>query len=207
MSLVGGLHARLVFGRRIRVLAGHIAPLLPRGATVLDVGCGDGLLGRTIRDQRPDLSLTGIDVLVRPRTHIPVQEFDGRTLPLGNQAVDVILLVDVLHHADDPMRLLTEAARVARHSIIIKDHMQAGWLDRQVLRVMDWTGNAAHGVALPYNYWSATEWTLALQRIGAAIDTWNTELGLYPWPASLVFDRTLHFVARVGAGAALRRAF
>jgi SAM-dependent methyltransferase len=204
MSLVGRLHANLVFGRRVRVLARHIAPLLPRGATVLDVGCGDGLLGRTIRDERPDLALTGIDVLVRPRTHIPVQEFDGLTLPLADRAVDVILLVDVLHHADNPMRLLAEAARVARHAIVIKDHMQGGWFDRQVLRIMDWTGNAAHGVNLPYNYWSAKEWTLALQRIGAAIDTWNTDLGLYPWPASLVFDRTLHFVARVGAGPALR---
>jgi SAM-dependent methyltransferase len=204
VTLVGGLHASLVFKRRIRVLAGHIAPLLPRGATVLDVGCGDGLLGRTIRNLRADVALTGVDVLVRPETHIPVQEFDGFTLPLGDRAVDVILLVDVLHHADDPMRLLTEVARVARQSIIIKDHVQAGWLDRQTLRVMDWTGNAAHGVALPYNYWSAMEWTLALQRIGAAIESWETDLGLYPWPASALFDRNLHFVARVGAGPALR---
>jgi len=170
MSLVGGLHANLVFGRRIRVLARHIAPLLPRDASVLDVGCGDGLLGRTIRSLRPDLALTGMDVLVRPRTHIPVQEFDGLTLPLDKMAVDVVLLVDVLHHADDPMRLLKEAARVARQAIVIKDHVQASWLDRQTLRIMDWTGNAAHGVALPYNYWTAKEWTLALQRIGAAID-------------------------------------
>ena len=204
MSLVGGLHASLVFRRRIRVLASHIAPLLPRGATVLDVGCGDGLLGRTIRNERPDVVLTGMDVLVRPTTHIPVQQFDGRTIPMGDRSVDVVLLVDVLHHADDPIRLLMETARVARQAIIIKDHIQAGWFDRQTLRLMDWTGNAAHGVALPYNYWSAKEWTLALQRIGAAIETWNTELHLYPWPASALFDRSLHFVARVGAGPALR---
>lgn len=204
MSLVGGLHASLVFRRRIRVLAGHIAPLLPRGASVLDVGCGDGLLGRTILDRRPDLALTGVDVLVRPETHLPVQRFDGFTLPQADASADVVLFVDVLHHADDPMRLLTEAARVARQAIVIKDHIQAGWLDRQTLRLMDWTGNAAHGVALPYNYWTAKEWTLALQRIGAAIESWNTQLGLYPWPASALFDRSLHFVARAGAGPALR---
>lgn len=204
MSLVGGLHGRLIFPRRIRRLAGHIAPLLPLNASVLDIGCGDGLLGRTIRDQRPDLALTGMDVLVRPRTHIPVQEFDGFTLPVAGMAVDAVMLVDVLHHADDPMRLLMEAARVARQVIIIKDHVQAGWMDRQTLRLMDWTGNAAHGVALPYNYWTAKEWTLALQRIGAAIESWNTDLGLYPWPASALFDRSLHFIARVGAGPALR---
>lgn len=204
MSLVGGLHANLIFKRRIRVLAGHIAPLIPRGATVLDVGCGDGLLGHTIQNKRPDLVLSGIDVLVRPTTHIPVQAFDGLTLPMGNASVDAVLLVDVLHHADNPIRLLTEAARVARQAIIIKDHIQAGWFDRQTLRLMDWTGNAAHGVALPYNYWSAQEWTLALQRIGAAIESWNTDLHLYPWPFSSLFDRSLHFIARVGAGPSLR---
>lgn len=205
MKLVGGMHGRLIFPRRIRVLATHIAPLIPSGASVLDIGCGDGLLGHTIATARPDLTLTGVDVLVRPHTHLPVQWFDGRTLPQGDASVDVVLLVDVLHHADDPIRLLTEAARVARQAIIIKDHMQAGWWDRLTLRFMDWTGNAAHGVSLPYNYWTAKEWTLALQRIGAAIDTWETDLGLYPWPASAVFGRSLHFVARVGAGPALRR--
>ncbi len=204
MSLVGGLHTRLVFPRRIRKLAAHIAPLLPRDASILDVGCGDGMLGRTIRRERPDLALTGVDVLVRPRTYIPVREFDGLTLPAEGMSVDVILLVDVLHHAVDPVRLLLEAARVARQAIVIKDHVQASWLDRQTLRVMDWTGNAAHGVALPYNYWTAKEWTLALQRIGAAIETWNTDLGLYPWPASAIFDRSLHFLARIGAGRAVR---
>ncbi len=206
MSLVGGLHANLVFQRRIRVLAGHIAPLLPRGAVVLDVGCGDGLLGRTLLDRRPDLTMTGVDVLVRPETHLPVEHFDGLTLPQADASVDAVLLVDVLHHADDPIRLLIEAARVARQAIVIKDHIQAGWFDRQTLRLMDWTGNASHGVALPYNYWTAREWTLALQRIGAAIESWNTDLRLYPWPASALFDRSLHFVARVGAGPALRPA-
>jgi SAM-dependent methyltransferase len=204
MSLVGGLHSSLVFPRRIRALTGHIAPLLPRGAIVLDVGCGDGLLGRSILDRRPDLTMSGVDVLVRPKTHLPVQHFDGLTLPQGDASVDAVLLVDVLHHAEDPIRLLTEAARVARQVIIIKDHIQAGWFDRLTLRLMDWTGNAAHGVALPYNYWSAREWTLGLQRIGAAIESWNTELDLYPWPASVVFGRSLHFVARIGAGPALR---
>jgi SAM-dependent methyltransferase len=204
VSLIGGLHANVVAGRRIRILAGHIAPLLPPDATVLDVGCGDGLLGRKIMDLRPDVSLSGVDVLVRPRTHLPVRWFNGVRLPQADRSVDVVLFVDVLHHADDPMRLLVEAARVARKSIVIKDHLQESWLDRQTLKLMDWTGNAAHGVSLPYNYWSAREWTLALQRIGAAIETWNTDMRLYPWPASALFDRSLHFVARVGAGPALR---
>ena len=41
--------------RRARVLARHMAPLIPRGGVVLDVGCGNGLVGKTILDLRTDL--------------------------------------------------------------------------------------------------------------------------------------------------------
>ena len=204
MSIVGRLHAHLVFPRRVRVLAGHIAPLLPREASVLDVGCGDGLLGRSILNRRNDLSITGVDILVRTETHLPVQHFDGFTLPLGDHRSTSCSSSMCCTTPTIRCDCSSRPAPVPRQAIVIKDHMQAGWLDRQTLRLMDWTGNAAHGVALPYNYWSAQEWTLAMQRIGAAVESWNTELGLYPWPASAFFDRSLHFVARIGAGSALR---
>ena len=124
---------------------------------------------------------------------------------MADASVDAVLLVDVLHHADDPIRLLTEAARVARQAIIIKDHIQAGWFDRQTLRLMDWTGNAVawRGTALQLLVRPGSGPSRS-QRIGAAIESWNTDLRLYPWPASALFDRSLHFVARVGAGPALR---
>src|SRR5271157_866255 len=42
LSVVGTLHNKLAFSRRVRVLSEHFARLVPRGASVLDVGCGDG---------------------------------------------------------------------------------------------------------------------------------------------------------------------
>ena len=130
--------------RRIRVRE-HIAPLLPRGASVLDVwDAATACSADHPQPRRPGPHRHGR--LVRPTTHIPVQEFDGHTLR-WTTAVDVVLLVDVLHHADDPMRLLKEAARVARQAIVIKDHVQPGWSTGR--RSASWTGpgNAAHGVA------------------------------------------------------------
>ena len=183
-----------------------MAPLVPRDAIVLDVGCGDGLLTQAILELRPDLIISAFDIYVRPRTHVPVRRFDGRTLPQGNESVDVVIMSDVLHHADDPIRLLFEAARVARQAIIVKDHVQKGWIDRQSLRLLDWAAGVPREKDAVGHYWTAGEWTLALQRVGIAIESWNTSLGLYPWPASVLFDRTLHFVARMGAGASLRRA-
>jgi len=206
MSIVGTVHANLVFGRRVRILADQLASLLPKNATVLDVGCGDGTLDSLILRSRPDLVINGIDVLVRPHTLIPVVPFDGNTIPYPNQAFDVVMFVDVLHHTDDPTVLLREAKRVARQAIVLKDHTKDGVLAGPTLRFMDWVGNRHHGVVLPYNYWTHDQWERALIDLGLGISAWNANVGLYPWPASHVFDRTLHFVAKLTPGAQFLRA-
>ena len=81
MNLVEFVHAGYVHSRRSRVLADHLAEMIPSGACVLDVGCGDGLLADLVLRQRPDLTVRGIDVLVRPETHIAVAPFDGHQIP------------------------------------------------------------------------------------------------------------------------------
>lgn len=197
MSLLGDLHGEVVFQRRVRVLSAALSDLIPDAATVLDVGCGDGLIDRLIGERRPDLTISGVDVMVRPATHIPVEPFDGQTLPLGDGSLDVVMLVDVLHHADDPERLLGEALRVARAAVVVKDHTLDGVLAGPTLRFMDWVGNAPHGVALPYNYWPERRWREAFARLGVEPTVWIGRLKLYPPPASWLFDRSLQFIARL----------
>jgi SAM-dependent methyltransferase len=138
-----------------------------------------------------------VDVLLRPASRIPVREFDGQHLPFPDQSFDVVMFVDVLHHTNDPAILLREAKRVARVAVVLKDHTQDGPFAYHTLRFMDWVGNAHHGVALPYNYWPGDKWRDAFAAIGLAPERWNSRLGLYPFPASLIFDRNLHFVARL----------
>jgi SAM-dependent methyltransferase len=197
MISVGRAHSRLVYGRRVGVLAERVAALLPQRAQVLDVGCGDGFIDALIMEQRRDVRIQGIDVLVRGTLHIPVVPFDGMTIPFDDAVFDAVVLIDVLHHAEDPVRLLREARRVARDSIIIKDHVREGWLAQTTLRFMDWVGNAHHGVALPYHYWTGREWRQELAELGLSPRYWEARLGLYPWPASGVFERSLHFIARL----------
>ena len=197
MGVVGLLHDNLVFSRRARVLARELGGVLPDAHSVLDVGCGDGLIDRIICEQRPGLSITGVDVLLRPHTHIPVQQFDGTHLPFEDKSFDVVLFTDVLHHTDDPEVLLREAKRVARVALVLKDHTKQGHLAYLTLRFMDWVGNARHGVALPYNYWTYSQWMGALRSLGLTVQVWKQALGLYPRPASWLFDRRLHFVARI----------
>jgi SAM-dependent methyltransferase len=192
------LHGGYVVGRRVRVLADNLTELIPPDVSVLDIGCGDGVLGRVLTTRRPDISVVGAEVLLRPQSRIPITTFDGLTLPFSNGAVDVALLVDVIHHASDPHRLLAEAARVATTAVIIKDHYLRGMLARPTLAFMDRIGNARHGVALPYHYWTPSEWRDAFARMHATVRAESTKLGLYPAPAAWIFERSLHFVALLG---------
>jgi SAM-dependent methyltransferase len=200
VSVVGRLHERHVSGRRVEVLSRHLAELLPQGARTLDVGCGDGAMDRRLMERRPDLAIDGVDVLVRPSTQFPVRAFDGRTLPAADGSYDAVVLVDVLHHAAEPRRLLAEAARVSRLMVVVKDHYREGFLAGPVLRLMDWVGNARHGVDLRYDYWAGSEWEAAFREAGLVPTELRRHLGLYAWPARLLFERRLHFVARLEPG-------
>ena len=194
---VDKLHGGYVHPRRARVLRDHLAPLMPSGASVLDVGCGDGLIASLISQQRPDVSISGVDVLVRPNTLIPVEAFDGLTLPYPDKSFDAVLFIDVLHHSNEPFTLLREAMRVARKFVIIKDHLRDGFLAGFTLRFMDYIGNARHSVALPYNYLARSQWLKAFSELGLTTSNWQTDLGLYSKPFNWFFDRQLHFVAQL----------
>lgn len=197
MSLFDVLHGELIHSRRVRVLAGHLDHLLPLGARVLDVGAGDGLLASLVGARRPDLAIEGTDVLVRDRTYIPIRPFDGRRVDAADHTYDVVLFVDVLHHAADPEALLQEGIRLTRRHLVIKDHTRDGPLAAARLRCMDWVGNARHGVSLPHNYWPRRQWDAILGRHALQVETWSDRLGLYPAWGAWLFESGLHFMARL----------
>jgi len=164
---------------------------------VLDIGCGDGSISKRILQTRPDLTITGIDVLLRDETQIPVTLYDGEKIPFADKSFDAVIFIDVLHHTDNPDLLLREAKRVSKQAIILKDHTRDGLLAGPTLRFMDWIGNAAHGVNLPYNYLSERQWRSSCESLELRVTHWSGHVGLYPWPASILFDRGLHFIARL----------
>lgn len=198
-ALLDFLHGELVYGRRVSRLAALVAERIPRGARVLDVGTGDGELAARLLELRRDISITGVDVLARPRAAIPVELFDGLRLPMQTEAVDAVMCIDVLHHAEDPQQLLTECGRVARDVVIVKDHLREGFLAGPILRFMDWAGNARHGVRLPYQYFSRAEFQDLIARCGLGVLQWNEALALYPAHADWIFGRSLHVLASLSA--------
>ena len=194
MKWIEDYHEQKIAVRRVSVLSRHLAAAIPSGASVLDVGCGDGEIAHHISAARPDLTFTGVDVLLREETKIPVTAFDGRQLPYSNGEFDVVTFVDVLHHCDHPLELLREAHRVARRWIVIKDHTVKGFAAWSTLQLMDWVGNRRYGVALPYNYWREDQWQRAFVELRLQVSSHIADLEIYPWPLNYFFDRQLHFL-------------
>ena len=194
-AILNAVHNSVVFGRRVRILSQHLARIIPDGGRVLDLGSGNGSVAASLMRLRSDLAIEGVDVLVRAKTLIPTTWFDGRVLPFEDKSFDYVTIVDVLHHTDDPAAVLTEACRVARKGVVIKDHLLQGFGAGPTLRVMDWVGNRGHDVVLPYNYLSPAQWEAAFLRAGLEQLKMEDRLHLYPGLATHLFDRRMQFVA------------
>jgi SAM-dependent methyltransferase len=190
------------YNRRIWVLSRALAKAIPDRGTVLDIGCGDGLLATALMRIRPDLRIEGVDVVERIKSMMPVALYDGTHLPFEDKSFDYVTIVDVLHHTDDPAVVLAEAGRVARRGVIIKDHLREGFLAHATLTFMDWFGNFGDGVPMPYNFLSRSEWQGAFFKARLQAVQTVEKLDIYLPPANWFFDRNLHFVSFLAPKAA-----
>lgn len=186
--------------RRLEGIARAVGPMLPDGnASLLDVGCGSGALAERLARIRPDLRVTGVDVVMPPDCRIRTLRYDGRALPFADDSFDIVLCADMLHHTSDPEAVLREAARVARARVIVKDHRADGWWDRQILTALDWIGNVGTGVPMPFNFLSSWQWQALFDRVGLTVETEHHGLRYWPWPVSQLIDRELHFAVKLCA--------
>ena len=197
MSFWRRLHQSHANQRRIETLAAHLDRLAPQNARLLDVGCGDGRVGNTLQQRRPDIRYEGIEVVVREGSAIAVSRFDGLHIPFDDDAFDGVVLIDVLHHAADPVALLREAMRVSRAHLYIKDHRSDGLFARATLRFMDRVGNEGHAMDMPHDYWSEAKTRAVWAELGLEVEEFTQDVNLYAWPASLVFGRSLHYFTRL----------
>lgn len=119
-----------------------LAPFLRPGLSVLDIGCGSGLLAVELA-RWSGCSVTGLDVGDSRVAPIPLQIFDGRRIPMPSLSVDAVLLSFVLHHAADPAGLLAEALRVSREVVLVFEDAPGRRLGQELLaahqRLYRWT--------------------------------------------------------------------
>ena len=110
-------------------MALELARILPSGASVLDVGCGNGFIAHHLQSML-GTTVLGLDVGNTTAARINYLPFDGRRFPVRDESVDAVLLCYVLHHANDPEIVLHEVRRVLREgglAIIYEDMPSSRW--------------------------------------------------------------------------------
>jgi len=87
---------------------------------VLDIGAGNGLIAEIIAQEK-SAHVTLIDVLDWNLSKLPLFLYDGIRIPFENKQFDVVLLIDVVHHAEDEEALLKEAIRVGKKVVLVEE--------------------------------------------------------------------------------------
>lgn len=86
--------------------------------SVLDVGCRDGVLGRTLQHRRGShIEYTGVDLSPGPGVDIVADASQG--LPVPDASYDAVTAVDLLEHLDDMQSALDDFRRVSRGHLAI----------------------------------------------------------------------------------------
>ncbi|MBQ8218495.1 MAG: class I SAM-dependent methyltransferase [Bacilli bacterium] len=195
-ALCNVFHDKFIYNRRMEQLYYHLSSLVKKYncSSILDIGAGDGKIDKMIQD-KCNVSITGIDVLVRDYTYIPVIEYDGNSIPLKDNSINATMMIDVLHHTDNPSIVFNEAVRVSNKYIIVKDHIKSNWISYIKLKMMDYVGNKHYSVRLPYNYLTKNEWDKLFNEANVKLVKYKTDLNLYSGIFHLLFDKDLHFIA------------
>ncbi|XSG73174.1 methyltransferase domain-containing protein [Herpetosiphon llansteffanensis] len=111
-----------------------IKPLLQTQNTMLDLGAGNGQIGRwlqTASQQQGQLlhtiSLDLNQTIVSTNQQAVVGA--GQALPFADRSIDIVFCAQMLHHctSGEIIGLLREAQRVARRSIVLVD-LKRSWL-------------------------------------------------------------------------------
>jgi len=112
-----------------------------KGQVVLDFGCGSGtytipaakLVGEKGTVYALEISRKALDKVARKaereglRNIVRTHSLGGEKIPLEDEIIDVIMLIDVLQEIDDKDALLDEAYRILKHEglvIVYPMHMK-----------------------------------------------------------------------------------
>ncbi len=157
--------------RRAMWKADVVDDALDGGEAVLDLGAGEGFVGEELARRGYEVEL--VDVVDRNGTDLPFSVYDGGTLPFDNDAFDAVVISYVLHHAEDPDRVLAEALRVGRRLVILETVYEKEW-DRRLVTVLDLTANALRGMAPePLKFDTVEGWTERVEELGAEVRSWR----------------------------------
>ena len=131
-----------------RLLAGFEATLdelfeRASAESVLDVGCGEGVLTEQWARRLGERKVVGLDLpdpkleahwRARERPNLRFVAGRGEQLPFGDGEFDLVTAIETLEHVPDPERTLAEMARVARRHLLVSVPREPLWRGLNLLR-------------------------------------------------------------------------
>ncbi len=111
--------------------------------SVLDVGCGEGVLTAQWARRLDPGRVVGIDLsdpklaaewALRDRENLEFRAMAAEQLEFADGEFDLVAATEVLEHVPDPERVLAEMARVARRALIVSVPHEPLWRALNVAR-------------------------------------------------------------------------
>lgn len=171
---------------------------------VIDFGCGNGVVAQMLHEST-GLDVSGYDVVSYPSSQVtvPIELFDGKTIPVEYEHFSTAVVTNVLHHDEHPSRVLQELTRITSHRLVIietvPDPVADSELDAEMGRVFfnDYLYNrlinAGAGIGVPGMYDTPQGWIASLEALGwkvvASIDLGIDQKVILDRHHLLVFDK------------------
>ncbi len=130
---------------------------------VLDIGAGAGWIAEEIQ-KRKNNEVALLDVTDFNQTNLRLVLYDGEKIPFSDNTFDAVLLIYVLHHTKNPLKVLEEAERVTKDRIIIFEDVFSSYFDKFFLYFWDVLTNLPgflvrpFGEKMPFNFKRVSEW-------------------------------------------------
>jgi ubiquinone/menaquinone biosynthesis C-methylase UbiE len=171
-----------VVGRFLSVVDRAVAGTAP--ASVLDVGCGEGVVTARLAALLPQAAVEGLDVgdpalaeewARRAGGNLSFRAGSAYALPHADRSVDTVCAHEVLEHLERPEAALAELVRVARRAVVVSTPREPLWRAANMLsgRYLRDLGNTPGHV----NHFSRRGLTALAGRAGPVRGVWSP----LPW--------------------------
>ena len=137
----------------------HLNGWIRKNDRILDLGAANSCLGQLLEKNYNCHAISLEVTQYQTQNRLPLVIFNGRDIPFKDNSFDIVLILFVLHHAEEPAQVLKEAKRICRRSVIVFEDYIESWHDLLHFRIfhdlLEWyTALAAPQHELNMEQWS-----------------------------------------------------
>jgi len=154
-----------IYKRATKKMCLECENFIERGAKILDLGCGAGIVAKAFQDFF-QAEVIGVDIKDQRVLQIPFRIINGRDLPFPTKSFDAVLIGYVLHHAKDPNALLIEAKRVCRDKIVIFEDLPEGLLSEISCKIHGFSFDKFFGNPSKTSFKKEKDWEKNFNELG-----------------------------------------